>query len=107
MKLADLRAEGYNNSISEEDLNKLRLSKNAKEVYNLLNFQFDSKYSGSYSLNSDSILKAVAKYSNGFVVNIAERFSSPSNKYPMSERQLWCISYAFLEIEQILCYNNL
>jgi hypothetical protein len=59
-------------------------------------------YDKDYSDFTCCIMSAVARYSEGFVVDIAKRFSDISNKYEMSEKQQWCIAYAFLKIKNTL-----
>lgn len=104
MKLAEMIANYYESSMTEEQLNNLRTSANAKSVFNCLDFNYSDN---CYSNDADSIMKFVAKYSKGFVVDIANRFSDPSNKYPMSDKQKWCVAFAFIKINKILSYNNL
>ena len=104
MKLADMIAEHYETSMTEEQLNNFRTSGNAKAVFNCLNFNYSDK---CYSADADSILKFVAKYSKEFAADIAKKYSDVSNKYEMTEKQAWCIAFAFIKINQKLSYNNL
>jgi hypothetical protein len=98
-KLADLRANATYASMSVESLNEMRKSNNAKNVFDCLDFDYNDK---CYSLSADSILKAVKIHSEGFVVDIATRFSDPSNKFEMSQKQAWCVAYAFCKIKNEL-----
>ena len=98
-KLADIRANATYSSMSLEGLNEMRTSKNAKNVFDCLSFDYNDK---CYSLTADSILKAVKTYCNGFVKDIATRFQDASNHFAMSEKQAWCVAYAFIKIENEL-----
>lgn len=98
-KLAELRANATYASMSVENLNKMRTSNNAKNVFDCLNFDYNDK---CYSLTADSILKAVKIHSEGFVVDIATRFQDASNHFAMSEKQAWCVAYAFCKIKNEL-----
>jgi hypothetical protein len=104
MKLADMIANHHESSRTEEQLNNLRTSGNAKSVFDCLDFNYSEK---CYSNDADSIMKFVGIYSEGFVLDIAKRFSDPSNKYPMSDKQRWCIAFAFIKINQTLSYKKL
>lgn len=98
-KLADIRANATYSSMSVGGLNEMRKSNNAKHVFDCLSFDYNDK---CYSLTADSILKAVKIHGEGFVVDIATRFSDPSNKFAMSEKQAWCVAYAFCKIKNEL-----
>lgn len=98
-RLAEIRSKATYASMSLEELNNLRASGDAKSVFNCLSFDYNDK---CYSLTAESILKAVKNYSEGFVADIATRFSSPSNKFEMSEKQAWCVAFAFIKIKNTL-----
>lgn len=98
-KLADLRAKATYSTMSIEGFNEMRKAGNAKRVFDCLSFDYNDK---CYSLTADSILKAVKQNCNGFVKDIATRFSDPSNKFAMSEKQAWCIAFAFVKIQKEL-----
>ncbi len=98
-KLAELRANATYSSMSIEDLNDMRKSNNARKVFDCLKFDFNDK---CYSDAADSILKAVMTYCDGFVKDIATRFQSASNHYEMSEKQSWCVAFAFVKIQNEL-----
>lgn len=104
MKLADMMANHYESSMTENQLNELRTSGNAERVFDALDFDYSNK---CYSSDADSVLKFVAKYSEGFVIDIAKKFSSPSNKYPMSDKQKWVVAFAFIKIEKVISYDDL
>jgi hypothetical protein len=95
MKTAELRAAKTYKSITDEKFNEMRKSNNAKLIFDNLYFDHNDN---CYSDMADSILKSVAKYSTGFVVDIANRFKNAT--YEMSAKQAWCIAYAFLKIEK-------
>lgn len=99
-KLAELRANATYATMSIEGYNEMRRAGNAKLVFDCLNFDFNDK---CYSLTADSILKAVKLNCEGFVKDIATRFTDPSNKFAMSEKQAWCIAFAFIKIQKELC----
>ena len=98
-RLAELRANATYSSMSLECLNEMRISGNAKNVFNCLSFDYNDR---CYSLTADSILKAVMQNCNGFVKDIATKYQDASNKYAMSEKQAWCIAFAFIKIENEL-----
>jgi hypothetical protein len=99
MKLAEMISNQTYSSLSIEKLNEMRKSKKAKNVFECLNFDYNDK---CYSLTADSILKAVKLNCTGFIVDVATRFSSPSNKFAMSEKQAWCVAFAFIKIQKEL-----
>lgn len=103
MKLAELISNHYENVMPIESLNALRTGNDAKMVFEILSNGFSYR-DKEYSLDADSILKAVRDYSEGFVVDIAKRFSSPSNKFEMSQKQAWCVAFAFIKIQEELSY---
>jgi len=93
-KLADLRAAATYQTVTKEMINDLRTSKNAKKVFDCMNFDYNDK---TYTNVADSILFAVENNCSGFVVDIAKRFRMST--FPMSEKQTWCIAFAFIKIE--------
>lgn len=109
MKIADMIAESHERTITSQELNQLRTSGDAKRVYHLLERGWDSNNGrdGSYDFVADTILSAVAKNSTGFVVDIANRFRDVSNRYEMSQKQTWCVAFAFLKISTELDTNTL
>jgi hypothetical protein len=98
-KLAEIRANATYSSMSLEGLNEMRKTNNAKNVFDCLSFDYNDK---CYSLTADSILKAVKIHGDGFAVDIATRFSDPATKFSMSEKQAWCVAYAFCKIKNEL-----
>ena len=96
MKLADKRAAAIYGSVSIDAINELRKSNNAKKVFNALYFDVNDR---GYSDFADSILKNVAKFSTVFAGDIAKKYSDAGNKFSMSEKQTWCVAFAFIKIE--------
>ena len=94
-KLAELRAAATYSQMSLEAMNEMRKAGNAKRVFECLNFDYNDK---CYSLTADSILKAVKIYGQGFVKDIATKYQDAGNKYAMSEKQAWCVAFAFVKI---------
>ena len=98
-KLAELRADATYSQKSLEAMNEMRKSGNAKRVFDCLNFDYNDR---CYSLTADSILKAVKIYGQGFVTDIAKRFQDAGNSFEMSQKQAWCVAFAFVKIENEL-----
>ena len=98
-KIAELRAKATYSTMSIEDFNEMRKAGSAKKVYDCLSFDYNDK---CYSLTADSILKSVKLNCEGFVKDIATRFSDHSNKLAMSEKQAWCVAFAFIKIQKEL-----
>ena len=98
-KLAELRATATYSQMSLEAMNEMRKAGNAKRVFDCLNFDYNDK---CYSLTADSILKAVKIYGQGFVTDIAKRFQDAGNRFEMSQKQAWCVAFAFVKIENEL-----
>jgi len=99
MKLADRIAQSLERSLTTEQINNLRTEGNPNPVFNILTSNFFNK---EYGMEAFQIMEAVKENCKGFVVEIAERFSSPSNRYEMSEKQAWCLAFAFIKIENEL-----
>jgi len=77
--------------------------KNVKSIYNALEGDFVGKSKFEYSLLADTILEIVAKGAEGFVKDIAERFHSIDNRYPMSDKQRWCVAFAYQKVSDEVC----
>ena len=90
MKLAERRAAEKEATYSEKSLSALKADKNPKAVFDALKFNFDGHYTPAACQIFDEVKK-----NGGFVADIATRFST--SNYEMSEKQAWCIAYAFIK----------
>lgn len=77
-----------------------------KAIFNNIEPYFEM---GQYKPTMDglAIMAMVKKFSEGFVTDICERFST-STKWVMSDKQRWCVAFAFIKLtdEQIEAYCN-
>lgn len=76
---------------------------NVKSIFNALDGDFVSKSKFEYSLLGETILEIVAKGAEGFVKDIAQRFSSIDNRFAMSDKQRWCVAFAFQKVSDEVC----
>jgi hypothetical protein len=97
--LSEIRANATYSVMSIEELNNLRKSGVAKNVFSKLRFD---KNDNCYTLTAETILTAVKMYCDGFVKDIATRFSDTANRTEMSEKQAWVVSFAFIKIHNEL-----
>ena len=97
MGIAELRARATYQTVDVSFLNDLRKGGNAKEVFLRINFDFNDRCFTNYG---DCILKAVSIYDKSFAKDIAERFRASS--FDMSDKQRWCIAFAFIKIQKEL-----
>lgn len=96
-QLSELRANAKESNWTLEQLNSLRKEK-AGRIFDILQMGWWS-YEKEYDVKAIQILDKVKENCSGFVVDIAERFSSIDNHFPMSDKQKWCIAFAFIKIE--------
>ncbi len=101
MKLSETIASIYENQFDINTLNDLRKSNNAKNVFQIISMGWNSREK-FYSNKSCQIMDAIKENSNGFVVDIATKFENISNPYKMSEKQAWCLAFAFIKIQNEL-----
>lgn len=60
----------------------------------------DYVYGGhfDYSPIASAIMEMVMEAEQGFVADICKRYSAIDNRYPMSDKQRWCIAFAFAKV---------
>jgi hypothetical protein len=60
----------------------------------------DYVYGGhfDYSPIASAIMEMVMEAERGFVADICKRYSAIDNRYPMSDKQRWCIAFAFAKV---------
>lgn len=104
MKLADMMSSHYERTITSEELNDLRISGNAKKVFEAISNNFFER-DRAYGSLAQYIFSAVQKHSSGFVVEIAKKAILSS--FPLSEKQTWCLSFSFLKISHQLTIEEL
>lgn len=84
-----------------ERAKELKAQGNVKLIFDNVDYDFVSKHESEYDIFSQMIMEIVAKFSAGFVVDICEKALKKNIR--LSEKQRWCIAYAFAKItdEQI------
>lgn len=77
---------------------------NVKNIYNAIDGRIvlgmDGRKEFEYDEIADTIIDMVAHYATGFVVDIAKRFrfTGELDGREMSEKQRWCVSFAFQKL---------
>lgn len=93
MKTTEILSELHNSNFTEDQINNFRLEKNVKKVFDFLRNGWSCQEK-EYKVKCYQILDFVAKNIKGFQADIAEK--AKINRFPMSEKQTWCIAYAFI-----------
>lgn len=76
---------------------------NVKNIFNALDGGYESRGKFEYNFVAQTIMDMVAAGSEGFVKDICERFNSESNRFPMSDKQRWCVAFAFQKVSDEIC----
>jgi hypothetical protein len=79
--------------------------KNVKSIFNAIDGDFVSKGRFEYDLLASCIMDIVAKGAEGFIKDICERYNSEQNHYPMSDKQRWCVAFAFQKVSDEVCFE--
>lgn len=72
-------------------------TKNVKVIFN----EIDGNYEMNgfcYSALASAIMEMVIESADGFVKDICERFNAIDNKRVMSDKQRWCVAFAFQKV---------
>lgn len=74
---------------------------NVRNIFNTVDYHFTNSHDIEYSDTAMVIMEIVAKYGEGFVIDICNRVLE--NNIQLTEKQRWCVAFAFLKItaEQI------
>lgn len=91
------KAENMKNNINTYDqVIELISNGNVRRIFNYVDFHFVSKHEIEYSDLAMLIIEIVAKYGEGFVVDICNRVMEKNIQ--LSEKQRWSIAFALLKI---------
>ena len=73
-------------------------SQNVGRIFDAIDGDFSSRYEFEYSDVADAIMEMVIGGCEGFVVDICKRFSDVKNSRCMTDKQRWCVAFAFQKI---------
>lgn len=79
-----------------DQVNDLISNGNVRRIFNYVDFHFINKREIEYSDLAMLIIEIIAKYGEGFVVEICNRVIEKNIQ--LSEKQRWCIAFALLKI---------
>lgn len=81
-------------------------SQKVGKIFDALDGGHTSKRSFEYSDLACAIMTIVKNKCEGFVVDICERFTAIDNRYAMTDKQRWCVAFAFAKLtaEQVADY---
>lgn len=90
----------------DDYLSDVRANNNVRSVFNQLICRATDRNSWEYSMDAESILFIVAKYGQGFVVDICNK--ALYDHVYLSEKQRWCVAFALMKVtdEQIAEYRE-
>ena len=74
------------------------LRTNVKAIFNAIDGRHINSSTFEYSTLASAIMDIVAASSTGFVKDICERFNSINNTRAMSDKQRWCVAFAFQKV---------
>lgn len=63
-------------------------------------FSYDGNF--DYSPIASAIMEIVMEAEQGFVADICKRFSAIDNRYPMSDKQRWCVAFSFAKVSDAI-----
>ena len=99
--LAETISNIYESQFTIKELNVLKNNKNAKNVFEIINMGWNIG-DKIYSNKSCQIMDSIKEHSFGFVIDIATKFENVTNHFQMSQKQMWCLAFAFIKIENEL-----
>ena len=77
-------------------------SQKVGKIYDALDGDFIYGGHFDYSPIASAIMEMVIEAEQGFVSDICKRFSACDNRYPMSEKQRWCVAFAFAKVSDAI-----